>query len=91
MNKAPESLRNSQINNIPVPNYHLNTSRHQFLYSGITTWNKLNIKAGLQGNIFPSDLSISSCIAKKQFKEILLNIQSSGDYDNWEKQNLYFD
>ena len=91
LNNAPESLRNSQVNNILLPHYYLNNSRHQFLYCGISIWNKINNKAALQGNIFSSDLSMSSCSAKRKFKEILLSLQSSGDNENWEKQNFNFE
>ena len=88
LKKIPESPRNYQSNNILVPNYYLNLSRHQFLYCGITTWNKINKRAFLLGMDFFSDLSTSSCVAKRKFKEILLNLQSSGDHENWENHNF---
>ena len=91
VNKKPESSRNWQSNNILLPNYHLNTSRFQFLYSGIKTWNNFCGKAFLQGMNFLSDLSTSSCAAKRRFKEILLKCQSSGNHENWEKYNFYFE
>ena len=81
LKKSPESLRNNLTNTICVPNYNLNTSRNQFLYCGITTWNKIYSKA------VPSDLSVSSSSAKKKFKDVLLKIQSSGNCEIWEKHN----
>ena len=89
INNTSESSRNSRINNIVVPDYHLDLSRHQFLYSGIKTWNKISTDTIIHGDSFHSDQSMSSCAAKNIFKRILLSKQSSGDGVNWEKQNRH--
>ena len=73
-----------------VPKYNLCTSRQQFLYNGINIWNQtvdtVN-KFGLNSN-FLSDLSNSSCIAKKGFKNTLIKLQTSGNPEIWERPNF---
>ena len=91
LDKTPESSRNFRNNNILVPNYHLNISRHQFLYCGTKTWNKVNSKLALLGMNFLSDLSTSVSVAKKRFKQILLCLQSSGNHESWENYNFNFE
>ena len=85
--KTSESQRNCRKNNLVVPKYCLNVSRNQFLYCGTTTWNRIN---GIifQNSNFLSDFSTSTFIAKRKFKEILFNIQSSGDSSIWENHNF---
>ena len=85
---APDSSRNLRSNGIIIPNYHLQISRHQFLYCGSMVWNKINDKTARLGTNIFSDLSISTCMAKKRFKEILLHNQASGQPNLWEKHNL---
>ena len=85
--KMSESTRSCRNNNLVIPNYRLNVSRNQFLHYGTTIWNKIN-SIVLQKSSFLSDLSTSTCIAKIKFKEILFNLQSSGDISKWEKHNF---
>ena len=86
-----DSVRSRKIDNIVAPKYTLKTSRHQFLYCGSKTWNKMNKEAIELGINVLSDFSISSCIAKKRFKNIILGIQSSGNPEHWDKTNFTFE
>ena len=79
------------MDNIVAPKYTLETSRHQFLYCGSKTWNKMNEKTIKLGINVLSDFSISSYIAKKRFKNIILGIQSSGNPEHWDKTNFTFE
>ena len=95
-----DSAREHRKNSLAVPNYHLNISRNQFLYCGTSTWNKINsqvfkyssnknqLNCFVPGSDFLSDFSTSSCAAKRKFKEILFNVQFSGDISMWEKYNF---
>ena len=87
LKRAPESTRNNRNDNILIPNYRLNTSRNQFLYCGTITWNEMNRKVVTLQIKSLYDMSTSSCFAKKKFKEILLDVQSSGSIEHWEKHN----
>ena len=99
LSKTSDSVRQYRKNNLAVPNYRLNLSRNQFLYSGTTTWNETNSKVFkilslskqtqiITGEEFLSDLSTPIRLVKRIFKNILLNIQSSGDVFEWEKCNF---
>ena len=98
--KTSESSRDYRKNNLVVPNYHLNVSRNQFLYYGTNTWNKVNseifklsnnnrqLKIVVPGSDFLSDFSTSPFVAKRKFKEILFNMQFSGEISTWQKCNF---
>ena len=90
LKKSPDSTRIGGNDKIVVPKYNLCTSRQQFLYNGINIWNQtvdtVN-KFGLNSN-FLSDLSNSSCIAKKGFKNTLIKLQTSGNPEIWERPNF---
>ena len=87
--KTSESVRVNRQSNLVVPNYRLNISRNQFLYIGTNIWNNVNSRVSVTGSDFLSDLSISSCVAKRRFKEMLINMQFSGDIYTWEKYNFH--
>ena len=91
LKNAPDSSRNLRGYSINMPNYHLEISRHQFLFCGSMAWNKLNDKTARLGINFFSDLSTSSHVAKRRFKEILLDNQTSGNPEIWEKHNHTLD
>ena len=99
--KISDQSRLCRKENLAVPNYRLNVSRNQFIYCGTTTWNNVNSKiykssahseqlqltyTGL--DIF-SDLSVPVSSVKRKLKNILLDIQFTGDSNNWEKQNFH--
>ena len=97
LHKTSESARLGRQNNLIVPNYCLNVSRNQFLYSSITAWNQINNyyfshqymqHSVTTDNTFLCDLSFSHSIAKGNFKKFLLNLQNSGHSSTWEKQNF---
>ena len=85
-----DSVGSGKMDNIVAPKYTLVTSRHQFLYCGSKTWNKMNEKTIKLGINVLSDFSISSYIAKR-FKNIILGIQSSGNPEHWDKTNFTFE
>ena len=99
--KKYELSRQCRKNTLAVPNYRLNVSRNQFLFCGTTIWNKmnnniyksLNVNSELSQIICPgssifSDLSTSICYVKRKIKDILFNLQFSGDITNWENYNF---
>ena len=88
-------------NHVVIPKYKKHKCRKQFLYQSTKLWNKYicrifelpNINEKLNilipGSCKNSDFATPVSIVKQKFKNILLDLQSSGDCKYWEPLNTH--
>ena len=85
---------------VVVPKYKKQKTRKQFLYQSTKLWNKFvgrifelphidkKLNIIIPGSCKNSDFSAPVNFVKQKFKNILMEIQNYGNYQNWEAYNF---